>query len=1118
VGKKKKPKQDVTTYGMSIHFGVCWGPVDYLSNIIINEKQAWMPTWPRFITGLGTYLMDLGELFGGLKKEGGVAGSVTWLPGQDDQVMPEILAQKHGRTAATMPAYRGISSVFFSGPGAHGLSSFYWQANSPYLPGVWVEVARTPIGLSAFYARIYRSSELMDGPGLDFGAIGSGNDAGQWDTHLDWNVYANDAAGTIHVYSLPAGTERSFDPGTFNQYAGGLIHITEDGELFHRTGGDASGTDPTSFTVRSLYSESLAVIQTIPLHTWIIAAGGSDYNYGFAMDDIVIDGVGYALAYVGPALLGGPWVLLRKGLGAAWEVEWSQPRTFAGGSHLVDEISMGTRYAYCKGDTSATGFILVDWAGDTFSLSETLPAGMAGRSLRWVHYLQSSDEVLICCTNGDLLIFNPDLTVLKRQRTDLGAGIGLPGGMLGKRCEIGGNVICVPDMPVGSIGVARFYMLNVTTLATVKTITVDSTAYVNKDEPYDWCGINARWGSAFMAQHNLVCSTWFLMPLGPFDANPAHIIFECLINTDWGMGAPTSAIDVIGFEAAAVTLYNEGFGLSMIWTQQAAIEDFISEVLDHIEATLFVNPRNGLLTLKLIRNDYSVPALPVFTPDNAVVTNFSRKLWGETINEIIVTWTQPLNEENETVVAQDLANIEQQGGIVSDGRNYYGVRRSDLAMRLAQRDLRSASTPLAKCDMEINRTAWDLLPGDCCVLNSPEDGIDSIVMRVGPVDYGKPGDSMVRTSLVEDVFSLALADYELPPATAWEDSSEAPSPADFSLVLTLPYYITINMVDAALLEGLDYPEVFAGVLAAEDGGDTDSFELYGEVTDAAGSTGFADIGTKTIASHATLPGALAAEATSTILAFPDRTQGSGPVEGGLMLIEGTGEDDQELCLITGFGAGGYTFRRGVLDTVPRAWAAGASVWFIDEGMVFADDVLIRAEGETVDYKALIRTSLGLLDAEAAPIVSATMTGRPHLPLRPANVKVNGDDGFAGLVDCIGVDPIPVTWARRNRETETAIVKAWTDGDVTPETGQTTTVTLTDMDGVVLHTYSGIAGTSQNVDPADFGGESEGYIVVSSERDPLDSLQGYAVHVQVENFTADTTVLTADTIAHTADEA
>src|SRR5207248_878355 len=43
--------------------------------------------------------------------------------------------------------------------------------------------------------------------------------------------------------------------------------------------------------------------------------------------------------------------------------------------------------------------------------------------------------------------------------------------------------------------------------------------------------------------------------------NPAHIVYETLTNPDWGMGYPTSAIDDAVFTAAALQLYNEGFGL-----------------------------------------------------------------------------------------------------------------------------------------------------------------------------------------------------------------------------------------------------------------------------------------------------------------------------------------------------------------------------------------------------------------------------------------------------------------------------------------------------------------------------------------------------------------------------
>jgi hypothetical protein len=164
-------------------------------------------------------------------------------------------------------------------------------------------------------------------------------------------------------------------------------------------------------------------------------------------------------------------------------------------------------------------------------------------------------------------------------------------------------------------------------------------------------------------------------------------------------------------------------------------------------------------------------------------------------------------------------------------------------------------------------------------------------------------------------------------------------------------------------------------------------------------------------------------------------------------------------------------------------------------MVFTD-ATIRSDAETVEYQVLIRTSLGLLSIGAAPIVSETLTARPHLPLRPADVTVNGEDGFAGVVDLNGVDPIPTAWARRNRLTEDAVVLAWDASDVTPEAGQTTTVRLTDIAGNTLHEYTGIAGTSQNVSPADFDTESEGYIEFVAVRDSLESLMGYRVRVIV----------------------
>jgi hypothetical protein len=195
-----------------------------------------------------------------------------------------------------------------------------------------------------------------------------------------------------------------------------------------------------------------------------------------------------------------------------------------------------------------------------------------------------------------------------------------------------------------------------------------------------------------------------LLPDGT--ANAVHIIYECLVNTDWGQGGAPSGFNTAAFEAAAQTVYDEGLGLFITWAKQANVELFVSEVLDHIQATLFVDPSTGLMTIKLIRADYDIDDLPILNADNCKITAFDRKGWGETVNEIVVTWTNPENEQEETVAAQNNANIAIQGGIISDSRNYYGFRSAEIAQKVAFRDLAMASWPLALIELVCDRSAW----------------------------------------------------------------------------------------------------------------------------------------------------------------------------------------------------------------------------------------------------------------------------------------------------------------------------------------------------------------------------------------------------------------------------
>lgn len=917
MGSSKKPKQTVTLYYMSEHFGICHGPLDFISEIIINEKSAWAGQR----TAQGDIVINKQDLFGGVKKEGGVAGTVHFLPGGPTQTIPEDISAKHGKTTATMPAYRGIASAFFHK--GRNQPGFYWSANSPYLPPVWIKASRASQGLNQSYARLWRG------------------DAAEAAIYL-----ALDLSGSMDIVDSGAGMSR---------LAGAKAAIVA--MLEELRDGGAVGTLDWRIVGWSTFQQNAMERRN---------ATAANYNE--------------LIAHV-------------NGFSAS------------GGTDFNNAVSGASTFFNASGAKQRIFVFITD--------GEPTPVESADQAA----------ATLFAIPNVTAYAFNINLS-------------------------------------------------NITYTAKLDNTPADGVPVVAGGDP-----------SALQAA--------MAFALGrEFDSNPAHIIYECLTNTDWGMGAPATAIDVPAFESAAVTLHGEGFGLSMIWTQQSTIESFISEVLDHIEAVLFVNPMNGLLTLKLIRDDYSIPALPVFTPDNAIVSKFGRKLWGETINEIVVTFTNPKNEAEETVIAQDLANIEAQGGIVSDGRNYYGVRVRSLATKLAHRDLRAASTPLASCDIEVNRAAWNLLPGQCVVLHSPDDGIDSMVMRVGPVDYGKPGDATVRASLVEDIFSLPLADYELPPDTEWEPVSDEPTPADHTLAFTLPYYLVVNEVDQTVLNaGWAYPETFAGVLAAEAGQDTPEFELYEADGD--------ELGTKTIVSRATLAANIPAEPQTVLPAFPGRTQGNEPTVGGLMLIEGASDATSELCLITaGDSTAGYTVKRGVLDTIPRAWPAGTPVWFLDANLENTDDTA-RSEAEAVQYKVLPRTSLGVLDIAAAPIISHTLSARPHLPSRPANVKIGGNPGFTGPVDQQGVDPIPVTWANRNRLTEDAVVLPWDAADVTPEAGQTTRIEIRNVvDGSILTTHDDLPDANFNLPAASFAGKSRGRVRVGAKRDGLISLQAHEIEVIV----------------------
>ena len=480
-------------------------------------------------------------------------------------------------------------------------------------------------------------------------------------------------------------------------------------------------------------------------------------------------------------------------------------------------------------------------------------------------------------------------------------------------------------------------------------------------------------------------------------ANPAHMIYEAMTREDLGMAAAPSAFDIPSFMAAAQIFYDEGMGLTIAWEQVMEVERYVGEILDHVAATLFIHPKTGLWTLYPIRGGYVVNDLPLLDPTNTTLENPQRKGLGETVNEVVIEWTNPDSEETETIVFQDAANIAAQGGIVSTTRNFYGVRYPELANVLGQRELRAVGYPLFGAEAYIDRTvAGDVFPGAVVRLTWPEHGLTNLPCRVGAVDYGKPGDSKVKLSLTEDVYGLETSSYTTVQRTGWEDPAQPPTPMDHVEVITSPLALYLRSgVPLDNISDGDYPIVPVAVLAARDaGGPVESFDLVGDGVLPNGDPTkvvLADLSPTSTDTLTTGIG-ITSEITwpaSEVARFIDY----GSPEPGTFLMIGSGDAGSEIVMLDKYDADADTWlvSRGMFDTVPRPWDAGVRVWFLGDFMDPVDPSQ-QSSGAEITYHLLPLSEGGKLTLEEATPVLFTPSDRPYCPIRPANVQFSFTGG------------------------------------------------------------------------------------------------------------------------------
>ncbi|MDR2365111.1 MAG: hypothetical protein LBD68_04550 [Zoogloeaceae bacterium] len=551
--------------------------------------------------------------------------------------------------------------------------------------------------------------------------------------------------------------------------------------------------------------------------------------------------------------------------------------------------------------------------------------------------------------------------------------------------------------------------------------------------------------------------------------NPAHILYQLYTDPDFGRGLPPSRLDDASFRAAANALHQEGFGLCLAWARTDSIASFAQLVIDHIGAVVYVGRDSGILKLKLVRDDYAVDSLPAFSPDSGLlgIDEDESIAASEMTNEIIVKYRSPTDGEERQVRVKNNAGVKSAGAVISETRDYSGIPTASLALRVAARDLKTATAGVKRLTLRLDRRGASLSPGDVFVVTDPNRNIGKMVMRAGRCEYGEGTDGTVTIEAAQDVFGLPATSYVGVEPPGYVPPDMTPYPCETARLVESPYRF-VAQADA-LAANLDVHSGFLTAVAAAPSPLSYGFEVWTKTGANAYAKGSDDNGT--FCAVGNLKDGIDPKATTWTLIAPDdatglldefETGGAALIEDEWLRVDALAIDrsDAENPVIT------LTVGRGCCDSVAAPHPAGALVWFVEDGG--GADLREYVSGANVSAKLVTVTPGGKLDLSKAPQDALAIVGRAGKPYPPGNLKING----ASYPETMTGD-LTVSWAHRDRVTQADLLVDANQGDIGPEPGVTYILNLYGANEILARTVN-LPGTSYTWDTeiSDAGGAGD----------------------------------------------
>lgn len=585
------------------------------------------------------------------------------------------------------------------------------------------------------------------------------------------------------------------------------------------------------------------------------------------------------------------------------------------------------------------------------------------------------------------------------------------------------------------------------------------------------------------------------------EANPAEMLYEILIDKDWGMGIdPEFLINTQFFQRAAKRFFDDSMGMSVLWDQGKSLASVIKEILRHVDAALYVNSINGKFELKPIREtpkeDY--PSLKVFNKSNCKLQSFSRPNLDELANEVKVIWSDIKNKKDKVHIVQDSGNYQAQDKqIISTEVRYPGFTRLSLVRRVAVRDLKRGSYPLARASLEnVSRDAYSLTPGDKIVINFPEHDINNLLMIVNEIDYGDYKDRKISIECLQDVSLIPDYDGEEDDSSLWEPTGTSAEPISTYQLVSRPYWL--NTLDPKQKK----PKQFKPMFLVEDPTESSlGFKLWksqGVNGAAPPTTLLKEDGIKSFApAGVLLQDIKRSEAVDTQGLILRLT--TAPMNGTQAALSSVDDDEiqidgKNLIMIGNEimavktveylsesraydGSYGRFIRvtevwRALLDSVqPVIHKAGEPVWFISMNYATTNKPSFPDSTTSLRLKFLTQTAEDALKKEDAEAVVMYNTKRAKRPYPVKDVYVNGT---RSPVIINGEDAV-IAWAWDNRiaakddqgnatEDDELMARKWDSVSITPEATSTLKIELYDSHDVLKYAHTAASPATTHTIP------------------------------------------------------